>query len=85
MIDVSMTFTPIPEFLARKPKAIISPYNAPFTPGSQVSSSLNLRANQGDVNYRPDIDAGLNSRGYIIQQTENYIALTDKGNTFRNY
>ena len=27
----------------------------------------------------------LNSRGYIIQQTENYIALTDKGNTFRNY
>jgi predicted transcriptional regulator len=46
---------------------------------------LNLRANQGDVNYRPDINAGLNSRGYIIQQTENYIALTDKGNTFRNY
>lgn len=85
MIDVSMTFTPIPEFLARKPKAILSQFNEQFTAGSQVSSSLNLRANQGDVNYRPNIDAGSNSRGYIIQQTENYIALTDQGNTFGNY
>ena len=87
MIDVSMTFTPIPEFLPRKPNLdkYLSLANDPFTPGSQVSSSLNLRANQGDVIYRPDIPAGLNPKGYVIQQTENYIAITDQGKTFGNY
>jgi hypothetical protein len=87
MIDVSMTFTPIPEFLPRKPNLdkYLSLANDPFTAGSQVSSSLNLRANEGDVVYRPNIQAGLNPKGYVIQQTENYIAITDKGKTFNNY
>jgi hypothetical protein len=83
MIDVSMTFTPIPEFLARKPKGVILPYD---TPEDEQAFSKGLPANKRDVNFLPAVDAGLtNNEGYLVQQTENYIAVTRQGNTFRNY
>jgi len=83
MIDVSMTFTPIPEFLARKPKGVVLPYN---TSEDKQAFSKGLPANKRDVNFLPAVDAGLtNNEGYLVQQTENYIAVTRQGNTFRNY
>ena len=78
-----MTFTPIPEFLVRKPKGVILPYD---TPEDEQTFSKGLPANKRDVNFLPAIDAGLkDNEGYLVQQTENYIAVTRQGNTFRNY
>ena len=83
MIDVSMTFTPIPEFLARKPKGVILPFDTPL---DEQAPFKGLSANKRDVNFLPDINAGLtDNEGYLVQQTENYIAVTRQGNTFRNY
>jgi len=86
MIDVSMTFTPIPEFLARKPKGIIVPFN------SSVNPKFLPPANERDVNFLPNFPAGLGAnagigdeRGYLVYQDENYIALTRQGDTFGNY
>jgi hypothetical protein len=84
MIDVSMTFTPIPEFLARKPKGVFLPFNASLDEQKDIKEFS--AANKRDVNFLPAIDAGsTNNEGYLVQQTENYIAVTRQGNTFRNY
>jgi hypothetical protein len=82
MIDVSMTFTPIPEFLARKPVGTLYTSNKEVT---ETDAYKNRNANKRDVNFRPDQSAGLGPEGYLVYQEENYIALTRKGNTFRNY
>jgi hypothetical protein len=84
MIDVSMTFTPIPEFLARKPKGVFLPFNASLDEQENIKEFS--AANKRDVNFLPAINAGsTNNEGYLVQQTENYIAVTRQGNTFRNY
>jgi hypothetical protein len=84
MIDVSMTFTPIPEFLARKPKGVFLPFDASLDEQKDIKEFS--AANKRDVNFLPPINAGLtNNEGYLVQQTENYIAVTRKGDTFRNY
>ena len=83
MIDVSMTFTPIPEFLPRKPVGTLFKANQP-----QNQTYKNLKdkhANKRDVNFKPDTSAGLTDEGYLVYQRENYIALTREGNTFDNY
>jgi len=84
MIDVSMTFTPIPEFLARKPKGVFLPFDASLDEQENIKEFS--AANKRDVNFLPAINAGsTNNEGYLVQQTENYIAVTRQGNTFRNY
>ena len=86
MIDVSMTFTPIPEFLARKPKGVFLPYNQPET-GDWIDYKIK-NASERDVNFLPKVEAGIpetEGNGYLVYQNENYIALTREGNTFRNY
>ena len=83
MIDVSMTFTPIPEFLARKPKGTL--FTANKTQDGNWSTYKNRPANERDVNFKPNQPAGDNPQGYLVYQEENYIALTREGNTFRNY
>jgi len=84
MIDVSMTFTPIPEFLARKPKGILFTANKKQE-GVDWSTYKNRPANDRDVNFLPAIDAGFGPKGYLVYQDENYIALTREGETFGNY
>jgi len=86
MIDVSMTFTPIPEFLARKPKGLIVPFN------SSINPEFLPPANKRDVNFLPNFPSGLDAnpgngdeRGYLVYQNENYIALTREDKTFGNY
>jgi hypothetical protein len=82
MIDVSMTFTPIPEFLARKPNGSLLKSNVGF---SQQSFLKGKHANKRDVNFLPKTAVGDNPEGYLVYQDENYIALTREGNTFGNY
>jgi len=83
MIDVSMTFTPIPEFLPRKPVGTLFKANQPQ---NQTYTTLKGKhANTRDVNFKPDRPAGLTDEGYLVYQRENYIALTREGNTFDNY
>ena len=83
MIDVSMTFIPIPEFLARKPKGIFLPFNQPED--TVRSDYKDKHANKRDVNFLPKKEVGNNMKGYLVYQNENYIALTREGKTFRNY
>jgi hypothetical protein len=82
MIDVSMTFTPIPEFLARKPNGSLLKSNVGFF---QQSFLKGKHANKRDVNFLPKTAVGDNPEGYLVYQDENYIALTREGNTFGNY
>ena len=83
MIDVSMTFTPIPEFLPRKPVGKLFTANQPQS--GNWSTYKNKHANQRDINFKPDSPSGLTPKGYLVYQRENYIALTREGNTFGNY
>ena len=83
MIDVSMTFTPIPEFLPRKPVGTLFEANQPQS--GDWSTYKNKHANERDVNFKPDSPSGLTPKGYLVYQRENYIALTREGNTFDNY
>ena len=90
MIDVSMTFTPIPEFLARKPKGVFLPYNQPEE-GKWIDYKIK-NASERDVNFLPKVEAGIPEvdskipgNGYLVYQNENYIAVTREGNTFGNY
>ena len=73
-IDVQMSFTPIQEFLPGKVK------------GDLVAPGGKFRTNRYTDNVLPSITPGLaGERKYLVNQYKNYIALTDKGNTFNNY
>ena len=78
-----MTFTPIPEFLPRKPVGTLFEANQPQS--GDWSTYKNKHANERDVNFKPDSPSGLTPKGYLVYQRENYIALTREGNTFDNY
>ena len=72
-IDVTMNFTPIHEFLPGKVKGTLADPGATF------------RTNRYDDNVLPSISPGLDSKGYLVNQYKNYIALTDSGRTLNNY
>lgn len=76
-IDVQMGFTPIHEFLPGKVKgALIAPGEGFYTNSSRANNAPPIPAGFGNIQE---------TNQYLVNQYKNYIALTDKGNTFNNY
>jgi hypothetical protein len=76
-IDVQMGFTPIHEFLPGKVKgALIAPGEGFYTNSARANNAPSIPAGFGNTQK---------TNQYLVNQYKNYIALTDKGNTFNNY